>query len=80
MENMSFEEAAKKLEKIVEELEYGELNLENSLQKFKEGIELSAYCNKKLDEVEKKISILIEENGGKIREQPFVLDGEGRLE
>lgn len=80
MSNLNFEEAMKKLDNIVEVLEEGELTLDDSLEKFKEGIGFLAYCNKKLDEVEKKISILIEESGGKIREQPFYLDGEGQLE
>ena len=76
MAKISFEEAVRKLEQIVEELEIGELTLEDSLGKFKEGIELTAICNKKLDEVEKKISILIEESDDKIREQPFVVNRE----
>jgi len=76
MAEISFEEAIRKLEQIVEELQIGELTLEDSLGQFKEGIELTSICNKKLDEVEKKISILIEESGDKIKEQPFILDRE----
>ncbi|HHV98063.1 MAG TPA: exodeoxyribonuclease VII small subunit [Clostridiaceae bacterium] len=65
----SFEEALSDLEKIVEELENGELTLEQSLERFQKGIELSKYCNKRLDEVERKISILIENEEGKLVEE-----------
>ncbi len=77
---MNFEEAVKKLEKIVQELETGELTLDESLKKFKEGIELTSLCNKKLDEAEKKISVLVEGSDGKISEKPFDLHGEEGLE
>jgi len=65
----TFEEALSDLEKIVEELENGELTLEQSLERFQKGIELSKYCNKRLDEVERKISILIENEEGKLIEE-----------
>jgi len=65
----SFEEALSDLEKIVEELENGELTLEQSLERFQKGIELSKYCNKRLDEVERKISILIENEEGELIEE-----------
>ena len=57
------------LEKIVEELENGDLTLEQSLERFQKGIELSKYCNKRLDEVERKISILIENEEGELIEE-----------
>jgi len=65
----SFEEAISELEIIVEKLEKGELTLEESLDYFQKGIELSKYCSQKLDEVEKKISILIENEEGNIKEE-----------
>jgi len=65
----SFEEAMSDLEKIVEELENGDLTLEQSLERFQKGIELSKYCNKRLDEVERKISILIENEEGELIEE-----------
>jgi exodeoxyribonuclease VII small subunit len=65
----SFEEAISELEDIVEKLEKGELMLEESLECFQRGIELSKYCSKKLDEVEKKISILVENEQGNIIEE-----------
>jgi len=58
MEDIKFEEALSKLETIVNDLEKGGLTLEESLKRFEEGIKLSDYCVKKLEEVEKKIEIL----------------------
>lgn len=69
MEN-SFEEQMEKLEGIVSELEKGELNLDDSVTKFEEGIKISKECNKILEEAEKKITILINEDG-KINEENF---------
>lgn len=55
----NFEENMQGLENIVQELEKGELNLEDSIKKFEEGIELSKKCNQILEDAEKKITILI---------------------
>lgn len=63
MEKISFEENMENLEKIVTELEKGNLNLDDSVKKFEEGIKISKECNKMLEEAEKKITILLEENG-----------------
>lgn len=57
---MNFEETMKKLETITGELEKGDLNLEESVKKFEEGMELSKKASKILDEAEKKINILIQ--------------------
>lgn len=56
---MNFEENMENLEKIVKELEKGELNLDDSIKKFEEGMSLSKKCNEILEEAEKKITILI---------------------
>ncbi|MCL5985910.1 MAG: exodeoxyribonuclease VII small subunit [Actinobacteria bacterium] len=58
MGDIKFEEALSRLETIVNDLEKGGLTLEDSLKKFEEGIKLSDYCVKKLEEVEKKIEVL----------------------
>ncbi len=58
---MKFEEAIEKLQKITEELEQGELPLEETLQKFEEGTKLIDFCEKKLNETEKKIKVLMKE-------------------
>jgi exodeoxyribonuclease VII small subunit len=59
MKNLSFEKAMKKLEEIVHSLEIEELSLEDALRRFEEGIEISQFCSKKLEETEKKITILL---------------------
>ena len=61
----------KKLEQIVQELESGELPLEDAMKKFEEGIQLSKFCFKKLDETERKITILMQDAEGKISDAPF---------
>lgn len=70
----SFEEAMQELEKIVGELERGETSLNDSLVKFKEGIELSKQCNDILDKTEKEINILINEKDGNIKEEKFEVE------
>jgi len=66
-----FEEALKELEEIVEKLEKGDLSLDESIDYFQKGIELSKYCSKRLDEIERKISILVEDKNGQIIEEAF---------
>ncbi|MDP4092051.1 MAG: exodeoxyribonuclease VII small subunit [Bacillota bacterium] len=70
----NFEEAVKELEDIVNKLEKGELPLDESIDIFQRGIELSRYCTKRLDEVEKKITMLIEDEAGQIKEVPMTLN------
>ena len=55
MENLTYEEALSKLEKIVTSLEEGSLPLDKSMELFEEGTKLSAYCEKCLSEAEQKI-------------------------
>lgn len=64
--NITYEQAAAELESIVELLENGELTLEDSIRMFEKGIELVRFCNKKLDDIEKRITILIEGKDGMI--------------
>ena len=71
----SFEEAINELESIVEKLEKGELPLDESIEIFQKGIELSKFCSKRLDEVERKISILVEDEKGQLREESFTPEG-----
>ena len=72
-ENLNFEDSIKKLEEIANELESGKLTLEESVNKFEEGMNLSKNCNKILQDAEKKISIIINENG-KIKEENFNIE------
>jgi len=70
-----FEECLQRLEKIVNELEKGELPLDRALALFEEGIELSNSCRKELEQAEGKVEILLKQNG-KLRPEPFVSDRE----
>ncbi len=71
MEKINFEEAIKKLEQITAELEKGDLSLDESVKKFEEGIKLSKECNKILEDSEKRINVLIN-NDGNITEENFL--------
>jgi len=68
---INFEEAMKRLELIAQELEKGDLDLDQSVKKFEEGMALSKKCNEILEEAEKRITILIQEDG-ELKEQDFV--------
>ena len=59
-ENQSIEQSLIQLENILEELENGELELDQALQKFEAGIKLSRQCQKTLEEAEMKIKILMD--------------------
>jgi exodeoxyribonuclease VII small subunit len=70
-EHKTFESALEDLEQVVEQLETGDLPLEDSLTAFEKGVGLTKYCYQKLDEVEKKIEILIKDKEGKLRLKNF---------
>ncbi len=61
----------KRLEAIIQQLEGGDLTLDEALKKFQEGVKLSKFCSNKLDEIEKKVSILLKDGEGNVHEQPF---------
>jgi exodeoxyribonuclease VII small subunit len=71
MPKKTFEQAMKQLEQIVEALESGDLPLEKALSKFEEGIQLSKFCSNMLDETERKITVLTQDQEGDIGEKPF---------
>ena len=73
MEETNFEKTMEELEKITMELEKGDQNLDDSVKKFEKGMELSKNANKILEEAEKRITILIE-NNGEIKEENFNTD------
>ena len=71
-EPLPFEDAVNKLEKIVEQLESGDVALERSLELFEEGVRLSRACLTRLDAAERRIEILMKDaNSGAEREMPF---------
>ncbi len=69
-ENLNFEQSIEKLEKIAEELESGELSLDDSIKKFEDGMKLSKKCTEYLENAEKRINILIEKDG-ELSEESF---------
>ena len=77
MAEQKFEDAVKKLESIVTRLEDGDIPLEESLELFEEGVKLSGFCAKKLDEAEKKVEILMKDKGGRLKPHPFDVKEEG---
>ena len=79
METKTFEKALEQLEAIVRELEAGELPLEDAIEKFETGMQLSQYCSRKLDETEKRITLLLRDAENRLREEPF-LEGAGESE
>ncbi len=76
MAEKKFEKAMERLEEIVQNLEGGDLPLEESLKAFEEGMKLAKFCSLKLEEAEKKVTLLIEENGGSHTQVPFELEEE----
>lgn len=72
-EEVKFEKAMKRLEKIVEELEKGELDIDKSLEIFEEGIKMSRVCSRKLNEAEKKIEKLTRNEKGELITELFPL-------
>ena len=69
--NIKFESALEDLELVVEQLETGELSLEDSLTAFEKGVGLVKFCNQKLNEVEKKIELLVKDKEGKLQLKAF---------
>ena len=69
----SFENKMQELEKIVSELEKGDLSLEDSLKKFESGIKISKDCSKLLEEAEQRITIILE-NDGELKEENFSVE------
>ena len=65
-----FEESMQKLEKVVHQLEKGEVPLDKAIALFEEGIQLSDVCRKELEEAEGKVEVLLKKNG-KMQPAPF---------
>jgi exodeoxyribonuclease VII small subunit len=76
MAKQTFEKAMKKLELIVQQLESGDQPLEDAVKKFEEGVKLSKFCSEKLDETEKRITILLKDQTGNLFEKPFISESE----
>ena len=75
-ENKSFEELMENLENIVQELEKGDLNLDDSVTKFEEGMKISKKCSDMLEKAEKKITMLIKNSNDELTEENFIQEEE----
>ena len=71
-----FEKAFHELEQIVRRLEGEELPLDESLRLFEEGIRLSRFCHQRLEEVKKKIELILADAKGQPRTEPFEMEDE----
>jgi len=71
--NLNFEKSLSDLEKLVEDMEHGDLSLEDALKKFEKGISLTTECQQALQQAELKVQELVEKNG-KLLEKDFDLD------
>lgn len=67
----SFEKALERLEEIAAAMESGDLGLEKMVQEFEEGQKLVKLCSSKLNEVEKKIELLVKQADGSVTAEPF---------
>jgi exodeoxyribonuclease VII small subunit len=67
----TFEESLKKLESVVDQLEKGDLPLEESLKLFEEGVGFSAVCKQELDAAEGKVQLLIKQRDGSLKTETF---------
>ena len=74
MAKKTFEQSLAQLEKIVRELESGDLPLEKAIKKFEEGVQLSKWCSRKLEETEKRVNLLMENEAGGLSEVPIDAD------
>ena len=81
--NLSFEKALERLQEIVAEMEDPEKGLEASLELFEEGVALSRFCRGRIDEIEKRVEVVLKETAGTLVTEPLedeldedALDGE----
>jgi exodeoxyribonuclease VII small subunit len=75
MKNISFEEAMERMEEIIKSLEGGELELDKSLEIFEEGIKMYRYCTKKLEEMEGRVKVIMQQEDA-LEKFDFELEGE----
>ena len=69
-----FEQALGRLEKIVHRLEEGDLPLEEAISLFEEGMQISQFCGRRLNEAERRVEILVKGQKGELSEEPFEAD------
>ena len=71
LNDLDFEKAYKELENLVERMERGEQDLETSLSDFERGVSLMKHCHNKLKDAEQKVEILVKDNDGLFKTEPF---------
>lgn len=77
-DELTFEKGLARLEQLVEALESDELNLDKSLSLFEEGIKLARNLNKKLDQAEKRLELLLKDDSGELVSENFALTSEDK--
>ena len=77
MADLTFEQALKRLEEIVEALETDDLDLEKSVQFYEEGVSIYRHCTQQLQRAEKRIDILQANDDGTLTPEPFAIQEEG---
>ncbi|AWB45091.1 exodeoxyribonuclease VII small subunit [Paenibacillus sp. CAA11] len=73
-QQLSFEDAMNQLETIVSQLEHGDVPLEQAIELFQRGMQLSQLCGQKLEQVERKIEMIVEVDGSPVK-KPFAAPG-----
>ena len=74
---MDFEKKLIRLEEIVEKMESGDLQLDDSLKLFEEGVKLSRDCNQELDKAEQKVKLLLKvDDDGQVTDKDFEIPNE----
>lgn len=63
------------MEEVVKELEDGELTLDKSLEKFEEGVKLYRYCVQKLEEIEGKVLVIMNDQNGELQKLDLYTEG-----
>lgn len=76
IKDLKFEDALDRLETIISRLQEDQLSLDESLETFQEGIGLVKVCQKKLDDMETRVNILIKNEDGTLDEVPFESESE----
>ncbi|MDD4201860.1 MAG: exodeoxyribonuclease VII small subunit [Candidatus Omnitrophica bacterium] len=71
MEKVNFEKALEKLEKVVSDLEKGDVSLEDSLRFYEQGVNLADFCQKEIEKAKKKVEILVKHDDGSVSLEPF---------
>ena len=70
-DNFNFETSLQQLEQLVQQMEQGNLSLEESMQAFEKGVALTRECQNALDKAEQKVQVLMQDSSGKLQEKSF---------